>query len=280
MPKQFFITFWERSGSTFLVDLLNQHPQVICGEEILAGDEAAPVQRPPFSDEEAFKKIKTIYSNTDKLCQGFKFKFPHQHLNFQKVAQHLYQTKAVIFLYRKNIIKLFISKLNQLALHQDYGVSIIAHDQNIMLRKKISWQKDHERLFETYLPAALAYNLSVYKNILKAGRDFHVLSYEDLVGHTAESLNAIYNFLGVDKIEESHPVSKLKKISSDSVETNFQNPEDFLRFVRKTQFNHCLSQEGHIIECWEKEYSILTAKTWPDIADFEQKSFQIETESS
>lgn len=276
VPKNFFISFWERSGSTFLVDLLNQHPQIVCEHEILAGDEAASSRHVPFSHEDALKVLDALYSSPAKPCRGFKFKCGAQQLNFSKLARELYQNRAVIFLYRKNLLKLFISKLNQLALHQRHGVSNISQGQEISLTEKIRWDKSLESYFFRYLYCTLAHNVCVYKNILKAPHDVHVLSYEDLVGQTGQSLDSIFRFLQVETMGLGNPPSGIVKISKDSIAENFEEPAAFLSFVEKTPFKNYLFHDGGDIDSWESSYNIRISD-YPEILEFASSVFPMNT---
>jgi len=117
MHNNFFIAFFERSGSTMLVDLLNQHPQVQCRMEIFdtedietknGYEQVRQLDKTQVKEVLSFFKRKRLFSQTK--TKGFKFKYPNQIDKYLDVYTYLIENKfKCIFLLRKNLLKAAIS---------------------------------------------------------------------------------------------------------------------------------------------------------------------------
>lgn len=115
MSVPFFILFPERSGSTYLCELLDGHPDITCEFEIFSlqrkGSEL--LRRIPDADG-ALAKLKALYALPTQ-ANGFKFKLPTQYKRYPEIAQYLLEHAdevRCIFLWRENLLKAAVSSQN------------------------------------------------------------------------------------------------------------------------------------------------------------------------
>ena len=216
----FFIWFTGRSGSTFLCDLLNSHPQIHCREEdygdirinsiaevdnnmrLIAGEGGLFFRRlckPGMSIDDpsvevAIEYLDELYSTNDFAC-GFKFKFPNQPLVFPEVDKYLRNVPEmkVVELCRRNVLKQAISL------------------QNIPRIKKLGVSRGSNATVGVDLPPLeLDIHLAIInaKFFMKTNEEFQnsvsdypnvwPVSYEDLCTDTENTVRDVLAFLNVD----------------------------------------------------------------------------------
>ncbi len=197
---KFVILFYERSGSTLLTDLLNQHPEISCFPEVFYPDWPNKLPNklpdPVIPKSKIHKNLTLIYDKPKQGITGFKFKYPIQYNIYPEVVNYLEQNKQelkVIFLYRINKLKGAISKQNHARLIQT------SNESNLKSQSKIELGP-----LELNIPRAI-------KNIRDrqlADRKFYQLteafphrlfvSYESLLNERDKTLKSIFSFLGAD----------------------------------------------------------------------------------
>ena len=259
MNTKFFISFYERTGSTMLCHILNQHPKIKCYFELLATDLERIKDRKEYPKDEALSRILEIYQdNTKHEAKGFKFKFPNQHSYYDEVTQHLYSNSdyKIIFLYRKNVIKNYVSKVNQLQLLSDHNLANIEKSVNI---PKILFDKQKKYLFY-YKTTDYILNTSFMYNEICKKKNHLVVAYEDLVFDTSNTISKVCDFLNVDFNNDMVESFKTLKISNDDILSNFVNPIQFENFVNETYMAPFLKED-------------ISIENWPDIG--QQPHFEL-----
>lgn len=256
MSTKFFISFYERTGSTMLCHMLNKHPKIKCCFELLVTPLEIINNSTAYKKDEALYKILEIYQDyTIHEAKGFKFKFPNQHFYYDEVTKYLYSNAdyKIIFLYRKNVIKNYISKANQLQLLSKYDVSNT--QQNIRI-PKILFDKQQKLMFSHKTSHYILHNTFMY-NEIKKRQNYLIVCYEDLVFDTSNTISKVCDFLNVDFNNDMVESFKTVKISNDDILSNFVNPIQFENFVNATHMAPFLKEDIDI-------------ENWPNIG---QKSY-------
>jgi len=251
MSTKFFISFYERTGSTMLCHILNQHPKIKCYFELLATDLERIKNRKEYPKDEALYRILEIYQDhTKHEAKGFKFKFPNQHCYYDEVTKYLYSNAdyKIIFLYRKNVIKNYVSKINQLQLLSQHNLANIEESVNL---PKILFDKEKKIMF-TYKILDYILNTTLIYNQIKKRNNYIVIAYEDLVFDTSNTISKVCDFLNVDFNNDMVESFKTLKISNDDILSNFVNPIQFENFVNETHMAPFLKED-------------ISIESWPDI---------------
>lgn len=251
MSTKFFISFYERTGSTMLCHILNKHPKIKCYFELLATESERTTDTTAYSKDEALSRILEIYQDyTKHEAKGFKFKFPNQHHYYDEVTKYLYSNAdyKIIFLYRKNVIKNYVSKVNQLQLLSQHNLANIEKSVNI---PKILFDKQKKLMFSHKTSNYILYNTFMYNEICKK-KNHLVVAYEDLVFDTSNTISKVCDFLNVDFNNDMVESFKTLKISNDDILSNFVNPIQFENFVNETYMAPFLKED-------------ISIENWPDI---------------
>ena len=251
MSTKFFISFYERTGSTMLCHMLNKHPKIKCFFELLATPLEISDNSTAYKKDEALYKILEIYQDyTTHEAKGFKFKFPNQHSYYDEVTKYLYSNAdyKIIFLYRKNVIKNYVSKINQLQLLSQHNLANIQESVHI---PKILFDQQYKLMFNYRILKYILNNTFMYHEIKKRN-NYIVISYEDLVFDTSNTISKVCDFLNVDFNNDMVESFKTLKISNDDILSNFVNPIQFENFVNKTLIAPFLKED-------------ISIENWPDI---------------
>lgn len=246
MNINFFISFYERTGSTMLCHILNNHSKIKCHFELLATEaERTKNKQEAYKKNKALYNILKIYNNKEYDIVGFKFKFPNQHNYYEQVTKYLYTSldAKIIFLYRKNIIKNYISKKNQIFLQQKYN---IANTNKKPILDKILFDDNEKIFFNRYVINYLSSNRAIYNKIQQ--KDHLIIEYEDLINDTRNVCQKICNFFTIDFEEKMITDIKTAKISDDSIAKNFINPIQFEQYVKNSIFYKFLEKDIHITQ--------------------------------
>ena len=234
----FFISFFERSGSTFLANLLNDHPNICCRTEVFdvkKNDEVLGRLPHLINREAVRKKLDSIYGEECK-ASGFKFKYQIQYQFYPDVYEYLQNMDDkihVLFLYRRNRLKAAISKQNQIYL------SKIGKPANLELNNFVQLDKLHldiERAFK-YINQREILDRKYYEE-LKKFKFKYIVTYEDLYTKTDLILKNIYSFLGVDP--NYQPSAKVKKITNDNIKEALANYEELVEKIICTRYQQYL----------------------------------------
>ncbi|MDJ0633951.1 MAG: sulfotransferase domain-containing protein [Xenococcaceae cyanobacterium MO_188.B29] len=232
------MSFSERSGSTFLVSLLNQHPDISCESEIFSLQKVNKnlFRLPQFPDRETVRdKLDNIYQKNLK-ANGFKFKYQGQYDLYPDVYEYLLEnadTIKVIFLYRKNRLKAAISKQNQMRL--------VCMDKPNNLNQDNFFELDKlnlniEQAFN-YINKREIADRKYYEELQKF-KNKYIVAYEDLNNQTDLVIKDIYSFLGVDCYYK--PSEKIKKITKDNIKDALVNYEELVEKIRCTRYEQYL----------------------------------------
>lgn len=235
----FFLSFFGRSGSTFLVDLLDSHPDVSCLREIFHEFETEEgwTRRPQFTTRESVRaQLDRIYTSKYK-ASGFKYKYPTQYQFYPDVYEYLLERAdklRIIYLYRKNLLKAAISKQNQLRLIN------MGKDSNPTEKDNVDLDKIH-----LDIDRALGYmnwrqeTDKKYYEELKCFQHKYVLAYEDLLRDTRSVLKDVFSFLNVDSHHEAS--AKTVKITNDDIQTAVANYEELVQTLTGTEYEQFLT---------------------------------------
>lgn len=229
--KNFVILFQGRSGSTYLCDLLNNHPDIKCDMETFGiGRRHGRIHRIPKFDspEKSLEYLNEFYSNNNKLV-GFKYKFPHQ-INVYPEVFEFFKLKAniikVIFLYRKDILRAAISAQNLLSVMKVTGTHYSKTDIDIpkldidieytikFINKRRNHFYKYEKIAEKIFP-------HIYK-----------VTYEDLLTNRNKTLANIQRFLEVPLKELK---SEIRKNTPQNVSSFVNNYSDLIKQIEKRE---------------------------------------------
>ncbi len=238
----FFLSFFGRSGSTFLVDLLDSHPDVSCLREIFHEFETEEgwTRRPQFTTRESVRaQLDRIYTSKYK-ASGFKYKYPTQYQFYPDVYEYLLERADklhIIYLHRKNLLKAAISKQNQLRLINMGKNSNLTEKDNVDLGKI---HLDIDRALG-YMNLRQEYDRKYYEE-LKRFQHKYVLAYEDLLQDTRSVLKDVFSFLNVDSYYEAS--AKTVKITNDDIQKAVANYEELVQTLTGTEYEQFLTEDG------------------------------------
>jgi len=213
IKKPFVILADNRTGSTWLQSLLNDHPEIFCGSELF-GSGIDPPWGKEIDDKildlrensRYIQILKAFYAADSALdispavtYMGFKFFYNHQPLkNFNglddsspghKFLSYLINLKdlKIIHLQRRNLLKCYTS----LVLAKKERDWFSSED----LKNKITKVKIDFEDFKYFVKKRIR-AISLYKTFFK-GCDMISIYYEDLVSNQLAQLNRLLQFLGV-----------------------------------------------------------------------------------
>jgi len=236
MLKNFFIAFFERSGSTMLVDLLNQHSQVQCRMEIFDTKDIQTGKRyqqirqlneAQVQEVLNFFKKKRLFSKTK--TKGFKFKYPNQIDKYLDVYTYLIENQfKCIFLLRKNLLKAAVSHQYHKTIRKKTGFSNIRQKVDLEMQglgtlkaiKYMELRDKQNKHFEQKL-------YTDFKQVKK-------IYYEDLLYNKQSTMEDIFQFLQVTP-QQVHS-SKFKKIVDDDLKNAIKNYDWVQKILRYTPY--------------------------------------------
>jgi LPS sulfotransferase NodH len=250
---KFVILTDQRSGSTWLVDILNSHPEVIAFSELFientkknkptwAGEKDVLLWRAyirksksifkhlrPFS---CLRYLNYIYAYKQSInAIGFKLMY-HQLWHCPEILVYLLLKKAkVVHLIRSNILDVIISKEASLirgSFHSINNVSQVQVKLNTSnLLKRLRW---------------LDTKIKLAKRIFScSGVPYIEVEYEKLKSNPS-SFNDILNFLGIEpgKQKLETPLRKLSKGSHMEIIANY---EEVKKALKNTKYYDLLNQK-------------------------------------
>jgi len=236
MQNNFFIAFFERSGSTMLVDLLNQHPQVQCKMEIFDTEniqvdksvqQIRQLDKNQVKDVLSFFKKKQLFSKTK--TKGFKFKYPNQFDTYLDVYAYLIENQfKCIFLLRKNLLKAAVSHQYHGTIRKKTGFSNIRKDLDIKLQALSTLRAIK------YMEMRQNQNMRFQQKLFTDFKQIKIIYYEDLLYNKQETLDEIFNFLEVKPL----PVqpSKFKKIVNNDLKKAIYNYDWVYKILSHTPY--------------------------------------------
>lgn len=250
----FLIWFTGRTGSTFLCDLLDSHPQISCRKEQFCEvkieaktqfpknartftNKAGTFARRLFADQEIVDDPNTDQTseylasilNSGLPACGFKLKFPNQSFVYPEVVQALKAISGlkVIELVRENVLKQAVSLRNVKRI-QDLGVS------------KSSNAVEEVNLEPLELDVELTIKHAMY--FLRSREDFFDFSrmfanvlpirYEQMLENRDKTIRTILEFLEVDRTVQL--CSEFKKATPDRLAEAVSNYDELATAVQGT----------------------------------------------
>lgn len=232
MHSKFVIFFYERSGSSWLVDMLNNHSEISCLPEVFSlnwntGEKEKRGQPIHNTETQVKEQLNRIYGKPKTKARGFKFKYPVQYNHYPHVVDFLNENKKdirIIFLYRKNKLKGAISSQNNVRLRTlNQKSNLTGKDKGLPplelnIQKAIKYTQNRER--------------SDF-NFFKWAKEFshlHVITYEDLLDDTTSTFKGVCDFLNVSPAY--NPTSKVRKSTPDSIQQAITNYDELREQLR------------------------------------------------
>jgi len=223
MPKNFFIAFFERSGSTMLVDLLKQHKQIDCRMELFYTKDILEdnkfvqvpmVEKKDIQNKLSFFKERKLFGKNK--VKGFKFKFPNQFEMYPGVFNYLIENDLkCIFLVRQNMLKAAVSRQYHSVLRDKVGVSNVKEPINLgNLNLHMTGALNYMQLRQN--------QTNEYGKLLEEKfSSVQTIYYEDLLYRKVQTLKKIFNFLEVKQMEIE--TSSFVKIVNNDLKKAIQN---------------------------------------------------------
>lgn len=251
-----------RSGSNFLTNSLNLHPQIVNYGEVL-GDWTLPCKLRKLgllNDNSSADYLDQLYNSSSLyyLAQAWSAKqhlLKHKPINFkfrssietlgikefgmhfqrQRLDDYLHRNPdiAVIYLYRENILDRYVSVLslqrNRVVLSEQANTRIakmtIDIEQMMASLDVLRGELDYTHRLVESLPRDQVITIR-YEDAFKDGRTLQAMC------------NDVFQFLGVDAIAEQ---SKQKKILSRSLDQVIDNFDDFQSAIQRSPYSDLLA---------------------------------------
>jgi len=234
--KTKFVIFSQgRTGSTLLVDLLNNHPDIQCDDEILnvqlSGKRIFPIL---FVKAKANLNKKKVYGFKVKIYQlnnlNLMKSHPDQNKDPKKFLINLYKSGwKIIYLTRKNILRQVISSHiaeKRGSYHHRTTEGKLALPKMYIDPKEILIQIKNREGYKDF-----------EEEILKHIPHLKIIYEEDLLVNKQKTLNKIFVYLGLD----SYPVkSNLVRTSKKNLKDYIINYKELVKSISKTQYRYFL----------------------------------------
>lgn len=234
--QKFLIICRKRTGSNFLVSLLQSHPKIRAFGEVFSEDDQIYWGYPSYSSPEILQirqkaPIKFLehivfrdFLQSTKVV-GFKLIYQEeQNSNYEIICEYLRNIKnlKVIHLKRRNILSNYVS----LEMAKKTDVWIKLHNKgNHDLKLKVNY-KDCLEYFQKTRALEKEYELVFSKR----SQQIHTIYYEDLVANKVKAIEDIQKFLRVEclplisytKKQEKRPLSEII-INYNELKEKFEN---------------------------------------------------------
>ena len=220
----FILLFIGRSGSSYIIDMLNSHPKIISERELLV----------PFKDSESEHNcLESLYNkerDDNITAVGFKTKLTDVH-DVEQFTGMLdeFDTK-IIYLYRDNVIKQTVSRINRKRLHEDRE-----HHNLEKGDKKLPAFSIETDEFKKWFEETNNRSLEIHEYVHNVKRPQLRISYEDLLENHDLVFDRIFDFLDI----EPHKMeSKLVKNTSDDLKDVIVNYDELKNLYKNTKYEH------------------------------------------
>lgn len=215
MKKFYFLSGLPRSGSTLISSILNQNNNIysspnspICGmmfnleRSILASEQFNAFPKPQVLPKTIVGVLENYYSDINKDIVIDKSREWAIQEHFQVLLRNLEYPPKVILPVR-NILEILASFINIVNKNPNTPNFI---DQEIQSRQEFNLYRDVNDIRCDHLmrPKGLIDNALygiAYAALKENQQYFHFVEYEDLVRNPKESIDGIYEFLGVEKFK-------------------------------------------------------------------------------
>lgn len=218
--QNYIILFEGRTGSSMLIDHLSSHPRMVAKPELLVGK----------NEKEQRDWMAQLYNNnTDPNIQAIGFKTKLRDVANPDAFHSLLEKHKVkvIYLYRENLVKLAVSRINALRLHAETKQWNLEAGQQQLPPIHVPVAQ-----FEEALAFRRGYEETLQNFMQKVTRPTLRLTYETLLASPEEVFTAIFDFLGVDH----YPLtSKLRKNTPDNLRDIILNFDELKAHYQGTE---------------------------------------------
>ena len=214
---RFIILFQGRSGSTYLIESLNNHPNI----HVLLLEKFS-VHKSSYSEQQDWA-YHFYNQKIDKGVQaiGFKSKLIDV-LDYKKFAEILFELNVkVIHLSRKNTVKLAISTINAAKLRKNVNASNIYREKDKLKPSEISIE-EFDKVFKERKERYEA--LALYVDSLKCEK--LNIYYEDILYSQQKTFQRIQEFLNVPFVMTKGETIKITPDNLRNIVTNFDELRD------------------------------------------------------
>jgi sulfotransferase len=232
MKKKYaFLTGLPRSGSTLLASILNQNPEIhsspnspMCGsmweleQRIMMNEAWTAYPKPQVLPRMITSVLESFYTDMD--CSLIIDKNRHWSVpqNFYLLQRNMPFEPRIIVTVR-SIIEILASFIN--LVHQNEGgVSFIDKEIEKYRFSHFYKQPDENRcavLMRPGSPTDIALSGVMFASRPENSRFFYFVEYDDLTQKTEETINGIYEFLGLEKFEHDYSSIYNKFRENDAV---------------------------------------------------------------
>lgn len=248
----FCILTTQRSGSTWLVSLLDSHPQIKAFSELLIGETFAHPSDEylPWSDEHL-----SLFYEFEKAHPGFKLFQVFQYLEALSHYPGLHRAIGFKLMYSQLVkrpeilLKLIFGQYKIINLVRENPLDIIISKANLQRSGSPHFKKEQALQAIELKPALLRKELEKQDGKTKLMRTvlnllpLQVLniSYESLCENQSIVIKSVLNFLGVEDTKISL-TSNLKKISKGDYSQKIENFEEVKMALSGTKFQKFLQE--------------------------------------
>lgn len=242
--KKFFILCEERAGSSFLINLLQSHPNIVCYQELFSEDKC--YFHYPFFPEETNQEMLSIRNNMpgeflksviyrkylpDFKAVGFKMAYNQtQNKNTKPAWKLLLKDKdvCVLHLIRNNYLNSLISLKTTIisGIYTIYNTSDRYVTDEEKQKKSLQEQTINSIKFELDFEETKNYFIKTEKNILRYRHTIRKhpsleIIYENITTDPVTESNKILSFLGIEKRILTNTTIKLNKRKAIDIITNY-----------------------------------------------------------
>lgn len=227
MKNFYFLSGLPRSGSTLLSSILNQNSEIhsgpnspICGmmfnleRSIIASEQYRAYPKPEVIPATVMGVLENYYSDRQEPIIIDKSREWSIQEHFNVLLRNMSENPKVVLCVRNitDILASFIYMVNQNPQHPSFI------DQEIQARQEFNFYRpiDDIRCDHLMRPKGLIDNAlyGIAYAMLEENREyFHVVEYEDIVNNTQETIDGIYEFLGLNSF--SHDLHSIVNIAPE-----------------------------------------------------------------
>ena len=223
--SKFILVSHARSGSNLLLSTLNSHPDIVAEPEIFAGHNRN-------KEEDFYPILNNLFCERPQNVKAVGCKIFYYHLNKDEWQELSKITDLkVIHLIRKNKLSMITSmkvafKTDQWGIKNESERIDVSkkqiHINNEALRDSFvqidSWQSETNNLFKNH--------------------QIKEVFYEDFVDNFKESINEIYDFMGLPKVSDKNIRIKHKKQNPEPLNQLIKNYSELKQSFENTPWQH------------------------------------------
>jgi len=217
---RFVLLYQGRTGSTFIIDSMGSHPNVITRGEFLSGKDAKAQE----------STIRNFYSKAPKSAQALGFKTKLRDIADKKKFLALMDEFDVkmIFMYRSNLVKLALSKLNAHRIFKKYGTWNRLKGQEPLPQFAPTIEE-----FDEALQFRKTKEEELQEFMKEVKRDMIVRDHQDLIDDPEKLFNEYFDYIGVEPAPLS---SVVRKNESDNMRDDLLNYDEIKAHYSDTPY--------------------------------------------